>query len=444
MCKRILVAFLFVLAVSTRLLGQNGEEVSEKNEKNKLEFDMGITIGLVSYEDIDGITEGYQKLGFYPKLSRGLWRVGFDFTLEFDGDFNLRDLDNDGKPDNWTTWYDWFYKLQYVEYAELGDPIYGLIGEFNSYYMGQGMLVRDFNNDLFNPYILQRGFLFDFDAGAIDFPYIGIHSMVNDVLDWDVIGARLFFRPFAGLQSPWLSQLEIGGTAVTDLDPQQQYSSEESGPPKDNGASKSVTLFGLDAAVTLVQKEDVYVKTYVDWGLISGRGQGISAGTDFRYSWFELLAEFRFLGKEFVPHYFDSFYWVERPYKYDSLVLLDDGYFGYLVGTDLNLWNYFTLYVHWEDGLTEAIDGRVRTGLVLSDEVWKRIDFHVTYDKKGIGSFNDLASLNNSLFEALFAYRVTDYASIAFIQRQSFIPFNNQTLSSKSVSQSAIETRFLF
>jgi hypothetical protein len=444
MTKKILLTLFLVLWGGIWLFAQDAERGTTENGKSPLAFNMGITVGLVSYEDIAGSAQGYQKLGFYPGFSRGLWRVGFDFTLEFDGDFNLRDLDNDGKPDNWTTWYDWLYKLQYVEYAEQGDPIYGLIGEFNGYSMGRGMLIRDFNNDLFYPYILQRGFLFDFDAGAVDFPYIGVHTMVNDVLDWDVIGGRLFVRPLAGSQNPLLSQLEIGGTAVTDLDPQQQYDSEDSGPPGDNDASESVTLFGLDAALPLVQREDVDLLTYVDWGLISGRGQGITAGADFRYSWFELLAEFRFLGKEYVPHYFDPFYWVERPYKYDSLVLLDDGYFGYLVGTDLNLWNYFTLYVHWEDSLTEVIDGRVKTGLVLSDDVWKRIGFHITYDKKGIGSFDDFTSITDSLFEALFEYRVTDFASIVFIQRQSFIPYSSQTLSYKSVSQSAVETRFQF
>jgi hypothetical protein len=444
MFKRILITLFFVWFSSTLLLGQNSEEGSVQGEENTLRFDMGITFGLSSYEDVDGESEGYQKLGFYPGFGRGLWRFGFDFTLEFDGDFNLRDLNNDGKPDTWTTWYDWLYKLQYVSYAEPGDPIYGLVGEFNSYYMGYGMLVRDFNNDLFKPYILQRGLLFDFDAGAVNFPYIGVATLSNDVLDWDVIGARLFVKPFAGLQSPLLSQLEFGGTFVTDLDPLQQYSSMDVGPPSDNPASTPVTTFGIDAGLPLVQNDDMDVMAYVDWGAVSGRGQGISAGADLRYAWFRLLAELRFLGSQYVPHYFDSFYWVERPYKYDGLALLNDSYFGYLVGADMNLWDFATLYFHWEDGLAEAIEPRIKTGLILSNDVWKRIGFHITYDKKGIGSFEDFARLSDSLFELLFEYRVTDFASIVFIQQQSFIPYSSLTLSSKSVSQTVIETRFLF
>ena len=444
MWQRVLITFFLVGFGSTLLLAQNSDEIQGKSEEKKLLFETGITFGLSSYEDIDGATEGYQRLGFYPGFSGGKWRFGFDFTLELDGNFNLRDLNNNGKADNWTTWYDWVYKLHYVEYGSAGDPVYGLIGEFDSYYMGHGMLVRDFNNNLFNPYLQQRGLLFEFDAGVVNFPYMGIETVVNDVLDWDVLGARLFVKPLAGMQRPLLSQFELGGTAITDLDPQQQYTSVDEGPPGDNPASHTVTAFGFDAGLTLMHTEEADLMTYVDWGLISGRGQGISTGAEFRYSWLELLAEFRFLGKEYVPHYFDPFYWVERNGKYNELENITDGYVGFLVGTDLNLWNYFNLYVYWEDGFADANDTRIQTGLILSDDVWKRIGFHITYDKKGIGSFDDFANLDNSLFEALFEYRVTDFASIVFIQRQSFIPYSSVTLSSKTVSQSYIETRFLF
>ena len=183
---------------------------------------------------------------------------------------------------------------------------------------------------------------------------------------------------------------------------------------------------------------------YVDWGIISGRGQGIAAGMDFSYSWIKLHSELRFLGKEFVPNYFDAFYWIERDSKYDSLDMLGDGYFGYLVGTDVNLWDYATLYIHWEHGLADSIEPRIRTGLVLSDNIWKRIGFHIFYDKKGIGSFDEFIDLNNSLFEVLFEYRVADFASIVFIQRQAHVPYSSVTLSPKSVSQTIIETRFQF
>jgi len=439
MFKRLLLVFVLISMTGSLVFAQTAaEEAAETEEKPTFEFDLGLVIGLASYEDYAGQRKGYQKIGLYPKFSYGKWRFGFDFTLEFDGDFKLRDLDGDGKADTWITLYDWLYKLQYVGYAQKGDPIFGLIGEFDSYSLGYGMLMEGFNNTLFYPYILQRGLLFDFDARAVRFPYIGIETVANDVLDWDVIGARLYVRPLAGLSSPVLKGLEFGGTVVADFDPLQEYSSTDTKPPKNNPASETVTTFGVDAGLPIIMREDMDLVTFADWSLISGKGNGFTFGTNFRYAWFTLNAQLRYLGKRFVPHYFDPFYWVERPLKYNSLDLISEDYFGYLVGTDIDLFGVVILYFMWEDGLIDVVDPRIRTGIVLGEDVFRKIGFHITYDKKGIDSFKAFADLNNSLFEALFEYRVTDTASIVFIQKQSFAP------SGKSVPQTNIETRFLF
>ena len=96
------------------------------------------------------------------------------------------------------------------------------------------------------------------------------------------------------------------------------------------------------------------------------------------------------------------------------------------------------------DGLTDVVDPRITTGIMLAEDALKKVGFHITYDKKGIESFDDFADLDNSLFEALFEYRVTDFASIVFIQQHSFNPPNSVTPIAKSVSQTFIETRFLF
>ena len=442
MLKKIIIIVFIIFTLCSLLYGQSADETPQPEEKPEFNFDMGIVIGLSNYEDVDGVQNGYQRLGFLPHFSYGMWRFGFNFTFEFDGDFSLRDLDKDGRADTWTSLIDWLYKLEYVEYAEKGEPIYGLIGEFDSYYLGNGMLLKDFNNNLFYPYILQRGLLFDFDAGVVNFPFIGIESIVNDVLDWDVLGARLFVRPLAGLNVP-ISQLEVGGTVVADLDPKQKYDSKDTRPPKDNAASKTVTTFGIDVGLPLMTSEDMALETYVDWAMIMDKGNGFSAGADFRYKWIEFVAELRFLGKQFEPHYFDPFYWVERPDKYNDLDLITDRYIGYLVGVDLNLWNKVIFYFHWEDGLVDVSEPRIAkpritTGIALDEEALKKIGFHITYDKKGIGSLDDFIDLDNSLFEALFEYRVTDFASIVFVQQQSFAP------SFKSVSNTSIETRFQF
>jgi hypothetical protein len=438
MRKRIIPLALLAFTTCSLALAQTADSTDPSQPKPEFQFDMGIILGLESLESYSGEQEGYQKVGLYPQFSYGRWRFGFDFTFEFDGSFDLRDLDEDGRADNWNTFSDAFYKLQYVEYARKGEPIYGLIGELDSIDLGKGMLMEAFNNNLFYPYILQRGLLFEFDGAALSFPYVGVGAVVNDVLDWDVIGARVFFKPAAGSSGPPIRNFQLGITGVVDVDPKQEYTSKDTRPPRDNPSGETVGTLGVDVQLPLIEDEKTELATSVEWAIITGKGNGFSFGIDYHYDWFTLHGQLRYLGRRFVPHYFDPFYWVERPFKYDGLDSISSNYVGYLVGADVDILNVVSLSFTWEDGLIEGIEPRIRAGVALVETAFKKIGFHITYDKKGITDVKDFADLNNSIFEALFEYRVTEFASIVFIQSQSFAPIG------RSVPQTHVETRFRF
>jgi hypothetical protein len=298
--------------------------------------------------------------------------------------------------------------------------------------------MEDFSNSLFEPYILQRGLLLDVDGKIVGFPYIGFESMVNDVLDWDVVGARIYTLPFQNLALPRISKLEFGFTAIADFDPQQQYTSRDERPPKNNPASDTVSLFGIDAGLPVLESDEMEITTYVDWAIISGKGMGVSLGSGFRRDWLKLMTEVQLLGREFLPNYFDPFYWVERSSKYDSLDTLHDAHVGYAVGTELNLGNVVVYYFSWEDSFSKLIDPRIRTGISPVQDAFEKFDFSLTYDKKGIDSFKDFTNLNDSLLEVLLTYRVTEFASIVLVQKQTF------STAGKSVSATSVETTFLF
>jgi hypothetical protein len=438
MRKRLIPLALLAFTTCSRVLAQTAQDTDPAQKKPEFQFGMGISLGLESLESYSGERKGYQKTGLYPQFSYGNWRFGLDITFEFDGNFNFRDLDDDGRADNWTTFSDYVYKLQYVEYGRQGEPIHGLIGEFDSYDLGRGMLMEGFNNNLFYPYILQRGLLFDFDGAAVSFPYMDVHTFVNDVLDWDVIGARILVMPLAGSAGPAIRNFQLGVAAVVDVDPKQEYTSRDTRPPRDNPSGETVSSFGLDARLPFIEDETTDLTAFMEWATITEKGNGISLGIDYRYAWFTLHGQVRYMGRQFVPHYFDSFYWVERPFKYDGLDSISSDYFGYLAGADIDILEVVSLSFSWEDGLIAGIDPRIRTGIMLVDDAFKKIGFHLTYDKKGITSFKDFADLNGSIFEMLFEYRATDFASIVFIQAQTFAP------TGKSVPQTYVETRFRF
>jgi hypothetical protein len=438
MNKWLIPLTLCVFATCSVVFAQTDDESVSVQKKPEFQFNMGVTVGLNSFESYSGQRKGYQKVGLYPQFSYGKWRFGLGFSFEFDGNFRLRDLDNDGRADTWTTFSDYFYKLQFVEYGKREEPIYGFIGEFDGYTLGRGLLMEDFSNTLFHPYIPGCGLRFDFDGKAVSFPYIGVQSVVNDVLDWDVIGARLYVNPLGGPREAAMRGLQLGATAVVDIDPKQEYSSKDTRPPRDNPSGETVSTVGFDVLIPLIRGERMDLDTSVEWAIITGKGNGISLGADYRYDWITLHGQLRYLGKQFVSHYFDPFYWVERPVKYDSLDILDRSYFEYLAGADFDILGVVTLSFSWEDGLIDGVDPRIRTGIMLGGEALEKVGLHLTYDKKGIDSARDFIELNNSIFEVLFEYRVTDFARIVFIQAQSFAP------TGKSVPKTIVETRFRF
>ncbi|MGQ9617169.1 MAG: hypothetical protein ACUVWJ_12315 [Spirochaetota bacterium] len=434
-----LLTFLIVVLMMGVIYAQSTEEgeavTAAEKEKPEFGFNMNFNIGLSSYEDIDGNQIAFQKFSFLPEFSYGKWGVGLDLTFEFDGDFNLRDLDRDGKADTWTKFSDYLYKIYYVRYGHKGEPIYGRIGAFDTYTLGHGLLMYKFKNTLFYPQVHQLGLNLDIDGKIFNFPLLGFESVVDDVLDWDIIGLRVYARPLMNIPSPLLSKLKVGASFIMDADPQEDPLTDPLG---DNPKSDSVTTFGVDTELPLLEREVMSLITYADWASIGGKGSGAMLGSTFTYGWFDLIAQLRFFGKHFVYGYFDQYYERERPFKYDSLDAITKFYIGYLLGTDMSLFNFINFYFYWEDGFNDPYGPRIQTGVMTVENAIPKFDVSFSYDKKDIDSFKDFFSTEDSLIRLVVAYRVTTFAKIVFTQQRTFTP------SGKSTSQTFVETQFSF
>jgi len=443
MIKKLLFAVFFLFISSTLLFAQTSQEGGEEStqgagEKPKLGFNMNMGIGLSNYEDVNENQIAFQKFSFLPEFTYGKWGLGLNFTFEFDGDFHLRDLNDDGKADTWTTFTDYLYKIYYVRYGHKGEPIYGRVGAFDSYTLGHGLLMEGLSNTLFYPQILQLGLNLDIDGRVFGFPYIGFESVVDDVLDWDIIGLRVYARPLTNLPTPIINELKVGASVVIDVDPQEIPLSDEYGPPKDNPASDTVSTYGLDTELPIFDRGDMSLVTYADWAKIRGKGSGSIIGSTYQYNWLKLIAQLRFLGKEFVVSYFDPYYEMDRAVKYGRLDTITDFYMGYLIGTDLSLFNFLSFYFWWDDGFNDEDGPRIRTGIITAENAIPKIEASATYDKKDIDDFGDFFSLSDSLFQLRVAYKVTKFVSIVFIQQRTYTP------SGKSTPLTLVETQFSF
>jgi hypothetical protein len=430
--KGFVIVFIFVFCVGV-VYAQS--EQREAQDKPRLGFGMDFSLGLSSYEDRDGDQVSFQKFAFFPMFTYGKWGLVLDFTFEFDGDFGLRDLDKDGKADRWTTFSDYVYKIHYLRYGLKTDPVYGLVGQFKSYTLGHGLIMEGFTNTLFYPQVIKLGLNFDFDGRALNFPYFGVQAVVDDVLDWDIIGLRAYLRPLNSVQQPLLKEFTVGATVITDLDPQDDPAEH----PGDSSSSESVTEFGIDAEMPLLLREDMSLIAYADWAVIFDKGSGAFLGTTYTYDWLKLMGQLRFFGKQFVAHYFDPFYEIERAVKFNGLDAFDEFYVGYLLGTELGLFNIFNFSFFWTDGFTDVEGPRIQTGIGTLSGTIPKFDIAVSYDKKDIDSFSDFFDEEQSLLAVSLAYHVSPSASIVFLMERAYSPYSGGV-----ANRTFVETRFSF
>ena len=454
MAKKFLVIMLVLLiafgfGIVGVAFGQSGDD-EKSSEKPKFGFNMNLNIGLSSYEDSSGQQIAFQKFSFFPEFSYGKLGVGLDLTFEFDGDFKLRDLDNDGKADTWTKFTDYLYKIYYVRYGHKGDPLYVRAGAIETYTLGHGLIMEGYNNILFYPQIHQLGLNVDLDGSLFNFPLIGFESIVDDVLDWDIIGLRVYSRPLMSLDVPIINQLKVGASFVTDLDPLEvndptnpDYEKYRS--PKDNPDSKDnrVKEFGIDTEVPLLQKGKLSIISYADYAKIGGKGSGGLIGSTLTYDWFRFIAQLRFFGKQFVMSYFDPYYELDRNNpdegpKYNSLDKITDSYMGYLLGTGFSILNLLQFQFSWSDGFNDAEGPRIQSGLSTVEGAIPKIDASFAFDKKDIDNFKDLFSGADTIMQLTVGYKVSGMAKIVFIFKRTYTP------SGKSTDQTFIETQFSF
>lgn len=83
-------------------------------------------------------------------------------------------------------------KVRYVEYGQRGDPLFLKIGNLSNFTIGQGLLMRNYANDIDFPVVRRIGFNL-----GLDLEKWGFEGIVNDLSAPEIYGGRLYFRPAA-------------------------------------------------------------------------------------------------------------------------------------------------------------------------------------------------------------------------------------------------------
>ncbi len=382
---------------------------------------MGLGIGVQTFNDNpliypNGIT--YQSLSLTPDISFGKLGVGLDLTLNynFTGPNNsIHARQEDWWPTNGVTFPHvlgiYLAKIDYVRWGEKGDPLYLKAGSFSDATLGSGFIMGDYNNMLFLPTERHFGLQADVDGALFNFPYVGVETVVGNLAEWDVLGARVYARPLVDTPIPILNQLQVGLTVAADTNPYFNTQSAALGM-----TASSIAVFGIGAQAPLIYQKDLFsMIAYTDLADIQGKTWGSMAGVGGRIiNIFTWGAQLRLLGGGFIPSYFGPGYDTQRDVQYQAIQNPASGTtFGGLVtvGTSLlgdklifkiSLDGPFVSSVSYPPGPEEILLSRphLNSILTLIPGVLPVFSFDFLYDKKGIGTLSDLVAAQNATIQA--------------------------------------------
>ena len=407
-----LLAVLFILVLSVGSLWAQDLQSFFDEENNSVNGGLGMTW-------IDG--NPFTTFTIAPEFSFGKFGVGLFIQLLFDNanGFKFRTAGWEGKGGYWRM-------INYIRYGFKGDPFYTRIGTLQGTWLGNGFLMGFYSNgvDYDNRYI---GLVLDADFG-----WAGIETMTNRLRVLDIIGGRLYVRPLYGSRIPVLRNLELGGTYITDVDPDGFDDTDD-----------RMQEWGADITLPIIRKKIFDLGIYGDYAKIVNYDDGMAAGIRLGFpdviGIFGIYAklEKRWTNDKFLANYFNALYELERrplssTYYYPDMTPVEvwtkqdylktvkgnSGIYGELAGQILGQLRL--------SGSFQYTDGIRNSGILhleaLTKELIPSFRFRYTYDKVGIETFNDVFTLDNrSVAVAEVMYKTYQFIYLTLRYRWNFV-----------------------
>jgi hypothetical protein len=177
---------------------------------------LGMEVGSVT---ISGAT--WSKVVLSPSFTLGDFKLGLYLPIIYQGDmFNPQYYYRPAGNDEWNfgtggTTFDWadmftdlILKIKYMEWGTQRDPFFFKVGNLEDITIGHGLIMRNFANDVDFPAVRAIGLNL-----GIDFGFLGFESMVDNAADIQIVGGRIYVRPFGDFRAAF------GLSLVSDLSP---------------------------------------------------------------------------------------------------------------------------------------------------------------------------------------------------------------------------------
>ena len=445
--RRLAAIIAFVCLAVVPAFSQ-AEQASGSPAPTGLGFALGLGIGVQTFNDTTPSTT-WQSLSLTPDISFGKFGVGIDVTLDYNfsgsgGSIQIRRADwwPTGSVTLSSVLAIYLPKIAYVRYGEKGDPLFLKLGSFDDATLGDGFIMGDYNNTLFMPTERHFGLQADVDGALFDFPFVGVETVVGNLAQMDVLGARFYVRPLVSTSIPILNGLQIGLTAAVDTKPYFETSSI--------GSPSPIGVFGLGAMLPLVSTRDVFtLVSFVDAVSIQAKTWGSMVGVGGRIiSIFTYGAQLRLLGPGFTPTYFGPAYDTQRDVQYNEVEnpAGSGTTFGGLVSAGVSLLGDKLIFKLTLDSpfITDETDPTLRDPhlngiLTLVPGIVPVFSFDFMYDKKGIGRFQDLVDATNAAIQAKLNLQ-SGPAVISFVYYITYDPAQQAATGSPWTVSSGLQT----
>jgi hypothetical protein len=268
----------------------------------------------------------------------------------------------------------------------------------------------NYANTHFLPERRIMGLALDVDGRLFDFPYVGVESFVGNLAQFDVIGSRLFVRPLASTELPIINNLQLGSTVAADTKPDALYDFNNYNDPN------TVSVVGGDFIQPLLTQMPLTLSLFGDLAFQSGGGStntGGKVGVGGKMLGFVNYGlNALFIGRDFVPFYFDRTYDLYRESKY-AIFVGDAGldpYTGWLARLGFDFFEEAVTFETTLDGSFSPDSAKPSTlphlqaRMAVAQGVLPGIHFDATYDKKHIQAFDDLVDPKDAVVGANVHY----------------------------------------
>ena len=461
-----------VVGQITRFFPPTNEMDSTATLEPSMAYETDFDLGISKIEESDGAREQYIATAIMPEFYYGPFSAGLMLRAHIDtrsGGFRPEDYDSPG---------DFLSILRFAQYSERGDPVrYGRLGELEDATLGYGHFINRFSNSI-RLDDQKRGFEVAGRIGAFR-----LEALYSNLLAAEVYGLRGSTRPFAAHPDPVLASLDVGISFAGDFSREGSLVNPDfAGFPfltdptlQQPGVLQTaigdpvarVGMIGIDVGLPLFNTERRSGLAYFELGKIYKYGMGAATGMLNRWELsneinLETQLEFRLLGPNYLPSYFNSLYEVERfrqvniedaagnsVQAINTKQNLLDIYPKSRVGSYTSMsWKYKRIfYLTWSYEYTwnQGNDGWMHLDTRLKSRDLP-IYFRLTFDRVSPIPIRDAASVGKriTMFRFEGAYQFFEFLMLGFGIRHSFEPTYKLGVPTGLSQRKRIEPRFRF